>query len=272
MKFKLDPTKKLVLMLAILATFATAVNFENAGPQILLHLSATLGFSLILYWIFTKLFSKKKNIWNTVITGLIIFLVLHYGDSPADVIYPLIAVFIAMFQKFFIEYKASPIVNPAAASLLLMAAVVALLGFDDAFISWWGTSFRGPIPLVAVLLWIFFGLNKWRKYPTLISFLVAHVLVLMFRGEGYDFIKYIFTDSTIYFFAAVMLIEPRTSPAKYQQQVYYGLAAALAYNILAQYNAPYFELFALVAANLTNMIMRPNFKKRKKVAIESAEE
>ena len=261
MKLKLDPTRKLVLALSALVLGATIYNFSGA---VLLHLTATIGFALALYWFYTKFSSKRKNIWNTLITAEIIFLVLHYGTSGLDLIYPLIATFIAITWKFFVEYRGSTVVNPAAGSILLMAAIVALIpGLDKAFVSWWGASFMGYFSLVIVALWMIFGVDKWKKWPAVISFLIAHAAVLIFRGQSFDFISYVFTDSTIFFFATIMLVDPMTSPSKKRDQIYFGLVAALFYNVFTQYGIPYYGLFAIVAANLANILLKPKLKKKK---------
>lgn len=259
MKFKLDPTKLLVLLLGLLSGIGTFLNF---GSPILLHLVATLGFALVLYWAYSYFSSKHKSLWDTVITALIIFLVLHYGTG-ADLWYPLVTTFIAITWKFFFEYRGSPIVNPAAGAMLVSAALLPLISpLELPFISWWGTSFAAPLSLLLILPWTIYGSYKWRKLPLVLTFLVAHFLVMVFRGSDFSEIEFTFLDSTIYFLASVMLLEPRTSPVKTQQQIYYALFAALFYNIFLQYGVIYFGLFAIVAANLANVLLRPKLKKK----------
>jgi hypothetical protein len=264
MKLKLDPIKQFALFLIVMA--GLAIGF-NPTAQVLLHLAATLGFGLILYWFYSMFSSKHKLIWNTVITSLIIFLVLDYGSGVADVIYPLIATFVAMTIKFFWEWKGSPVINPSVAGLLIMAGVVALIpNVDNAFISWWGASFQGWVSLSVVALWIIFGLRKWRKWPIVLTFLAAHAVLLVLRGEGMDTIQFILTDSTIYFLVAAMLIDPKTSPINRRQQMVYGLLAALILNSLMHGGAPYAEIFAIAAANIGFMAMRPIKRRKKKKA------
>ncbi len=259
MKFKLDPTKLLVVLLTLLSGFGIAFNFSG---EILLHLLATLGFALVLYWFYSYFSSKHKSIWDTIITALIIFLVLHYG-AGVELLYPLVATFVAITWKFFFEYKGSPIVNPSAGAILIAAAVIPLFGnVDTAFVSWWGTSFAAPLTMILIIPWTIYGSYKWKKLPIVATFLLVHLLVMVFRGEGGSLIESTFADSTIYFLASVMLIEPKTSPTKTQQQVYYGIVAALFYNIFLQYGVPYFGLFAIAAANLANILLRPKLKKK----------
>ncbi|MFT7183844.1 MAG: hypothetical protein ACI9QC_000168 [Oceanicoccus sp.] len=261
MKFKLHPIKQFTLFLSVMA--ALAIAFNPTG-QVLLHLAATLGFGLILYWFYSYFSSKHKLIWNTIVTSLIIFLVLDYGLEVKDVIAPLIATFVAITVKFFWGWKGSPVINPSVAGMLIMAGIVAVLpSMDNAFISWWGADFRGWVSMSVIAVWILFGLRKWRKGHLVITFLVAHAILLVLRGGSQESIQFIFTHSTVYFMAAAMLIDPKTSPMQNRQQIVFGLLAALVYNSLLQASAPYAELFAIAAANIGYMAMRPIKKKKK---------
>ena len=205
-----------------------------------------------------------------MITGLILFLLLH----PGEPVYALIAVSAAMLLKYFMNYKGSPVVNPAVFGLLVAVGVGHWLpNVDSAFVSWWGTAYSPYyVSLIIVGAWIILGLNKWRKLPIFLSFMVVHVLLLTLRGMGMDFIWYTLTDSTIYFLAAAMLTEPKTSPLRYQQQAQFGAVGAIAYNILMHYSAPYFALWAIVFANAANLLFKPKKRKKKLVARATAAE
>lgn len=280
MKLKLHPIKSFTAFLGLLALFAVIRNFSEF---VLLHLVATLGFALVLYWLYSFVSSKHKNIWNTVTTALIIFLVLHFGSELIDVAYPLVATFIAITIKFFVEYKGSPVFNPAVAGLLLTAAIAAVVpGLENPFVSWWGASF-GPsfslfglnwgLSFFIVLAWILVGLGKWKKLPILVTFLIAHWVLVTLKGEGMNVLAYTLTDSTIYFMVAAMLVEPKTSPLRSRDQMYYGLVAALGYHVFLQYQVPYAALFAIAVANLANVLLKPRRKKKRAVVrATSAEE
>lgn len=260
MKFKLDPIKQFALFLVLMSGLAIAF---NPTMQVLLHLACTLGFALILYWFYSLISSKHKLIWNTVITSLIIFLVLDYGSGWLAVVYPLTATFIAITLKFFFEWKGMPVVNPSVAGLLIMAGIVAVIpALEPAFISWWGASFQGWVSLLIVLLWMFLGLRRWRKWPLVLSFLITHGILLGLRGAEWETLKFIFTDATIYFMSAFMLVDPKSSPMLRKDQMVFGLFTALVYNSLLHGNAPYAELFSIAAANLVYMGLRPSKKKK----------
>ena len=259
--FRLDPIRRFALFLIIFSGLALGYNFSN---DVLLHLASTLGFGLILFWLFSRISTKQKNVWDTVITTLIIFLLLHYGANP---FYPLIATFFALTLKFFIEWRGSPVVNPAAAALLLTAGVLALIpGLDQPFISWWGASFWQlpfglSVSFILLAIWILGGFYVWRKWAIFFGFLLTYfLLVLIFYSisdnPGIGVLQFAFTDSTVFFLASIMLSEPKTSPVLPWKQGAYGFLAALAYHVLAITGVSNAALFAVVAANLFNASFR----------------
>jgi len=255
MKYKLDLTKLLTWILALFAASTIAYNFSG---QVYLHLAATLGFALILYWLYSNFSSKHKSIWTTMITGLLIFLILDPGSEPIHLLVPLIATFLAITLKFFVEYKGSPMVNPAAAGILLTAAIAAIIpNFGPAETSWWGTNFQQVIPFALLIVWLILGLYKLKKLPLVATFLLTHFIVLYLRGANMEAMTLIFGSPEIYFLAGILLIDPKTSPLKVRQEVYYGLVAALFLNIFIQYEVHHAGLFAVVAANFSNVLLNP---------------
>lgn len=261
MKFKLNPTQQIILVLGLISLGAI---LANPGWPVLIHLLSTLGFSLILFAILKAITKKPQSIYNSAITGLIIFLVLHYSfDSNFQIYYSLGATFIAILSKFFLKYRGSSIFNPTALGILIVFLITKLIpNLDPVFISWWGTayktglslggetSFLFPSALFLMIIWIIFGLNKWRKWPIFLSFLIAHFLLMLLRQQDMSIIRFIFTDATIYFFAAIMLIDPKTSPILKKQQILFGLLAAITYNAFAHFGFTHPELIAILIANL----------------------
>jgi len=254
MNFKLDPIKRFCLFLSIFTAGAVAYNWST---DVLMHLAATLGFGLVLYTFYTWISSKHKNVWDTVISCEIIFLLLHPANLLAALAFPVMAVFIAETLKFFVEWKSSPIVNPSAAGLLLTAGAAALMGWQLPFVSWWGASyfvlpFGVSLSLILVALWVVGGFYVWKKWPVLVSFLLAFGLFQFIRGLEVASLQSIALDSTVYFIAAIMLPEPKTSPFLPWKQVAYGVIAAGLCVGLSYLQVPYAELFGIVGANLFN--------------------
>jgi hypothetical protein len=243
MKIKLKPVQEITLILLLISAGALIKNFRT---EVFLHLAATLGLGILLFFILSKITKKKKVFYNTVITSLIIFLTLNYGFETKHLIYPLVITTVAIFAKFFIQSKGSSIINPAVFALL-----IGKIFLDGSFISWWGTNYKlgAPIALIFVAIWTIFFLRKWRKVPVLITFLAAHALILLVTGQ-FEFAKFTFTDGTIYFLAAIMLIDPKTSPMMKKDQIIFAIIAALSLNILKEFSISGFELWAIAVANL----------------------
>ena len=271
MKIKLDPTRLLALVLGIMMLFAF---LKEPSLSILWHFLATVGLAIALYWAMIKIKPSHKNIYNSIITGQILFLIVHPSSNPADFAVVLIATFLAMFVKFFVEIRKSPVINPAVFALLLAAGVAAAVpGLDLPFVSWWGASFKatlGPLTipyltLILMLFWLVYGVRKWRKLPIALTFLAAHYAILLLRGGGLEQVGFMLTDSTMLFFAGVMLIEPKTSPKLKRSQIIFGLIAAISFSVLLESNVSYYDLFAIAIANLANIWLLPRRRKKKVV-------
>jgi hypothetical protein len=254
MNFKLDPIKRFCLFLSIFTAGAVVYNWST---DVLMHLAATLGFGLVLYTFYTWISSKHKNVWDTVISCEIIFLLLHPSNLLAALAFPVMAVFVAETLKFCVEWKNSPVVNPSAAGLLLTAGAAALMGWQLPFVSWWGASywalpFGVSVSLILIALWVVGGFYVWKKWYLLASFLIAFVAFQALRGLPLLSLEAILLDSTVYFIAAVMLPEPKTSPFLPWKQVAYGVLAAARVLGFSYLQVPYAELFGVVGANLFN--------------------
>ncbi len=258
-----DPIKQFTIFLSIFSAAALGYNFS---VELLVHLALTLGFSLVLYALYSWISEKHKNVWDTVVTGLLLFLLLRAGTTFSEALYPLLATFIAITLKFFIEFRGSPIVNPAVGGLLLMAGIVAFIpGMSQPIISWWGASFGAlsigvSVSFLLMTVWVLGGFYVWKKWWIFSSFLVAYFLLtyLFFGSYSGDLesLKFALTSSTVYFMASIMLPEPKTSPFLPWKQVVFGAIAAVAYFGFAFLGVPYFELFAIIVANLFNASFR----------------
>lgn len=252
MKFKLNPLQQFALFLAVYSSFAVWFNF---GEDVLWHLAATLGFALVLFYALSAVSKRKKVIWNTIATSLIIFLVLNFGQTLNDLWYPLTAVFIAVTYKFFFEYKGKPIINPTVFTLLLLMSIAGVIpGAEPVFVSWWGASFAEPLAVILLLVWVLAGLNVWKKWPIFLSFIIPYAVFTYFYG-GMDFTKFIFTTGTVYFFTAVMLVEPKTSPILTRNQIIAGVFTAAVYSALLYFKVGASELIAIAAMNLLNFCL-----------------
>ena len=185
-----------------------------------------------------------------------------------------IAGIIAIASKHLIKVHGRHIFNPA--NLGILAVFFAF----NAFNSWWIAS-----PFLLVLIFGIFILWRLRRLDLGISFLAAyyilHALIPapammgrmpMMSGMPMmmqDFYVSLISQSTIFFFAMFMLIEPKTHPAAKKQRIFYGVLVASMIIGLEVFN-PGFKIaipFVLAVANLfVPLLNRISFEFRKKNA------
>lgn len=243
---KFNPIKGLAFFLSIYT--GVAIYFEPTS-SLFLHVGSILGTGLGLYFIFSSLTQKKKNIWTTLITLLILLLLLHPPLETGDIWYGIFAAVFAICYKFFGEYKGIPFINPVISPLLLLLFLSFFIpALDAPFVSWWGASFQGYLSLSLLFSWILLGMYRCKKWWSFGSFFFLFFTLGLMKGMS--FLQFAFSDATLYFFASIMLIEPKTSPFKRNNQIIYGSIVAILYHLLLFYHIPSFQLCALAVANL----------------------
>ena len=206
--------------------------------------------------IIRKYYQKQKFRipFSGIITGLIIGCV-----APIGV--PLIPIFIAcaiaVLSKFFIKIKSSNIFNPAAFGLFG-------LGILSIGSSWWATTdvnvYGIAISLSIVLVIAAF---ESRRLALALSFIITSALLSILATPPFTIgnlaIGFI---SVNYFFAFLMLTEPKTSPPKNKSQIAYGIYVAVIYFILVVvlppsiYVAELIIFASLLLGNLTYALSR----------------
>ncbi|MDE1823159.1 MAG: RnfABCDGE type electron transport complex subunit D [Candidatus Micrarchaeota archaeon] len=188
--------------------------------------------------------------FSGIITGLII-------GSVAPINAPLLVVIaaslIAVLSKFFIKAKHSNVFNPAAFGLLI---ALSFFGIGD---EWWAaTSYNlhgfvlSATPLLAIAAY------KARRLAASLSF--AAVSIAIYLVSSHSGISSVSIDTLLfsvnYYFAFVMLADPKTSPHGRAMQVIYGVSVAMLYAMLAVYAAPYPAFIALLTGNLLYALYR----------------
>lgn len=197
---------------------------------------------------------KVRIPFSGIITGLIIGCV-----APINVPFVpiLIAGAIAIISKFFIRTKGSNVFNPAAIGLL----VLGLLAIGS---SWWAaTSINLYGVAISLSIVLVIAAYECRRLVLAVSFIVASVLLsiaanlpLTFSSTAIAFL------GVNYFFAFVMLTEPKTSPPKNKAQAIYGIYVAVIYFILVAlsphslYFGAMIIFVALLLGNITYAIYR----------------
>src|SRR5690606_23853904 len=149
----------------------------------------------------------------------------HYSFDLNGFLLSGLIVLIALSLKYFGQYKGCSITNPAVTALLLVTFINNFFQISElSFVSWWCASFGGSISLTLILIWLFLGVGKWSKLPLIIAFLIPHFILSYFL-KGQDYFLYMLQDATIYFYLAIMLIDPKSSPIKKNEQIIYALIA-----------------------------------------------
>jgi len=186
-----------------------------------------------------KLFNVPINIESSLITGFILSLI--FGPASFFSIWPTLTVagISAMASKYLIAWKGRHIFNPAA----LGAVFVALAMHHGA--SWWIGSIQTlPIVLIGGLL----ILKKVKRFELVAIFLLAAFLPLNSLLE-----------SSMLFFAVVMLTEPQTSPYKRINQIIYTILVAVLFNIYGR-SIPIPLEVALLTGNIFAFIANKSFR------------
>ncbi len=201
----------------------------------------------------TKFYLKRKLSipFSAIITGLIIGSIALQSSSFLLIA---VAVIIGILSKFFIKIKSVNVFNPAAIGLL-----VALTVFASGDV-WWAASnytiYGLTFSLVPILI---IAAYNARRLTTSFSFIVVFFLISIAIGHIHQFSVNALDTllfSTNYYFAFVMLAEPRTSPIKSVAQAAYGSSMAVVYAAFAFYGVPHPFLVALLVGNVAYAIYR----------------
>ena len=219
-------------------------------------IAATLACAIIEIAI-VKYYQKQKFRipFSGIITGLIIGCVAPINVPLLPI---LVACAIAIASKFFIKVKSANVFNPAALGLLALG----LLSIGS---SWWGTSsvnVYGVALSLSIVLVI--AAYECRRLPLAFSFIIASVALSIAAspiGLGNATVAILGVN---YFFAFLMLTEPKTSPPKKVAQAVYGIYVAVLYFALITllaHSSIYFGALSIFAALLIGNITYAIYRK-----------
>ncbi|MDE1861271.1 MAG: RnfABCDGE type electron transport complex subunit D [Candidatus Micrarchaeota archaeon] len=201
----------------------------------------------------TKFYLKHplKVPYSGLITGLIIGS-LAPVNSPLALI--LIACVIAILSKFLIQYKSTNIFNPAALGLIIALPIFGL------GVEWWAASnydvYGIAITLSPVLVML---AHEAKRLPAALSFaLVSLILALAIGAKGNVSLStaVVLLFGINYFFAFVMLVEPKTSPNNNYAQIAYGASIAVLYLAFEFLRVPEASLAVLLLGNALYLVYR----------------
>lgn len=244
----------------IAVLFVVAV-VENIGRGFPVNLVVAVLAASVLDVAIKKLWLKRTPVMplSAIITGLIIGTV----SVNVPVLGVLIATVLAILSKFVIRLKGSHIFNPAVFGVVISqvfspaahgAAVNVAHGASQVVEGFGPGGFAVSIMLVPLLL---FANYKARKLWTAISFLIASALLFYFTGLA-SLISlniqeiFMFLEVLPWYFAFIIVSEPRTSPYVKNEQVVFGIGVAIL-SVLATFLSGS-HLGGLLAILLGNLI------------------
>jgi len=230
---------QLVIYLTCLAIFL-AIKDKSAIFLLTIGLAvvSALGVESVILYFRTKVWKITES---SIITGLIIGYVLSSGQEWWKIF---IASALAILSKYIIVFKKKHIFNPAALGIFL---ALILCG---AFTQWKGTY----LWYILLPCGVYFA-QKIGKLRIVISYLLVSLVLfgtqaILQRIPLGHILGYL-----SYFYIFVMIIEPKTSPAKPRGQFIFGAGIAVLIFILTEFGAKFdVELFSLLVLNLGTVL------------------
>ncbi len=219
----------LLLFLAVVASYS-----RQAFPVNLLISILTCS---VLDILIKKFLLKKKFSFpsTAIISGTIIGSIAPFSSNPLLVI---VASIVAILSKHIIRFKGTNVFNPAATGLLVSLAIFSL---ND---EWWAATSYNIIGYAIPLAFLLIIANyKSRKLGISLSFLLT--LAILYYISGFISLSFL-----PYYFAFIMLSEPKTSPYKIKEQIIYGILMAILLFVLLSYSIKYSFFIALLIGNI----------------------
>lgn len=271
MRFRILPTRILVIYLSILAILA---NLSWGGLELsfwanqIFHFFLLLAPGYVLYKVFTKFkIARKTPFDNKLITTLILFLL--FDPLIPWFVFLLLGILSELIQRL-VRLPSGPVFNPAAAAAIIVSFLQFLPG-------WWGTSFSPRVAMLSgsISVAMFFILialyvaHKYHKIPLIIfSFLAYAVsyIVLYMKSP-----LFLIIEGTIAFFIIVMVVEPKTSPIKIKEQAVFGTLVGIGSVVLIKMGFLVPNIGSLLLANgLYNLYRNSRWLKSKFLLLTKA--
>ncbi|MDE1869409.1 MAG: hypothetical protein KGH71_00285 [Candidatus Micrarchaeota archaeon] len=237
-----------VLLLALFALWSSYLLGKIPYGIILALAVIVFGEFLIFRYYIKRAF---KFPYSGIITGFIIGSVAPLGAPPLAI---LLACMAALVAKFLIRGKSGNIFNPATFGLLLGLGA---LGIGD---EWWAMApnfslagFAIPIAIVLIV-----AAYEARRLASSASFLVVSIALFLITGNSGGSLGASAAAllGMNFYFAFIMIADPKTSPHKGIDQMAFGGGIAAISTALLIYGVPYSLLIALLAGNLGYFLYR----------------
>ena len=194
---------------------------------------------------FAGVFKVPVNLESAYISALILALIITPVKGVQGLFFLFWLAVLAMASKYFFVRKGIHLFNPVALVIFVGSIVLHQVG------SWWvGTGSMLPLVFLGGLLII----RKTQKEAMVFSFLITAILTIFLSNllKGNNFIllfRELITATPFFFFAFVMLTEPKTTPRSKKLQIYYGGLIGLGFSFLSPETA-------LLAGNVFSFLFK----------------
>ena len=204
---------------------------------------------------------------SAAISGIIIGSIAPSTLSATAIAAVLAASVVAIASKYIIKIKGRHIFNPATLGLLVS---LSLFKLGD---EWWAASgfnfARFAIPVTFLLIIANYKAGKLKvsiPFLTVISVLYATTQFINVPFTAYGI--FTFFSSLPFYFAFIMLSEPKTSPNAPREQIVFGVALAVIVFALDTQHVRFPLFIALLAGNLAFALYRSGvFKQKQQAAV-----
>ncbi len=267
-RFFRTPKGLLLVVLPVLAAVAaTNEGLRLALPEVI---GAASGAALL----DVALARVIRGAWffpsGALLSGLIVALIIS-PIQPLPV--AVITAMLAVNSKYLFRARGKHIFNPAA---LALVAAYFLFASEQ---NWWGALSNLPLPFIVVLIATgIFIADRVNKLPMVLAFLGCYlslftlITFLGHAGQAGEIFRAPDINAAL-FFAFFMLTDPPTSPARYRDQIVFGIAVAVASTaIFLTIGALYYLPAGLLIGNGWEAWRRTRTRTRAKTSAASAEQ
>ena len=259
-----------LILLVGVATVESALGILPYNPaEILFGVLYLAAICWLSNKILAAIFRVKTNPESAFITGLILSLIIGpanwipaFAGMASNLLFLPAAGALAMVSKYLIAWKGRHIFNPAAFGVVGTAILL------QQGASWWiGSPSMFPVLFLGGLL----ILRKLRRFTEVIVFIISMILIRFILNPFltlsvfsvptlFELTQYLVV-SPIVFFAAIMLIEPQTSPLQSKYQILYAIIVAIFFYIFGNnLGVPYPLELALLGGNIFSYMVSKSFR------------
>jgi len=247
------PKGLLTIILMIFVVFAAPPQGIGAAKGLV---SATIAAALVDMLILRAMKKAWEFPSGAVLTALITAMVLRAQEPWYIVAITAVA---AVLSKYMFRSRSANVFNPAA-----LAIIASFYAFHTGQ-SWWGALTEiGPIGTILLVAAGIFITDRVNKAPLVLAFLGTYFLlftVTAFVGDA-RWVAEIFRTpdfEAVLYFAFIILTDPPTSPAKYPDQIVFGvIVAAVSYAFFEWGGVVYYLLAGVLVGNVWEAWRRAN--------------